>query len=492
MGQSGNTSKSTQQQHVVVVGAGIKGLFAARQLHKLGYHVTILERSNRAGGKIKTVRSTEPRSSSTVIKQLKNDRNPAAYAELGAMRILDCHQFTLDLLNDLKLEVIPHIEDNGSAPFVIEEQRGTVENLNLGILLAAGLLSGDISNSDASVSLTTSFNDILNKAFANAMEITSRGESLRQQNGSGQMSVSEYLAQTWEGSFLRRCAAAILDLRNGKGGMQNVEAIDEFVNILKLHSGKPLSVVGGFDLMVNCLINQLNNCAVRFLSEVIKIDDNNSNEVKTIFKNTRGEIEEIKSDAILLACPALHKINFSPQLPTEHLKLVQQKLKNECCIPAIKCVLLFEKCFWQQEKHGKVFGGTSWIGPSAVNQIYLPSASSCLDGKGYLMIYIRGEPAKRWLEYPQDIRLVKALNAIERLFPSAKDDIRRLFQDFTEEIYNEEGSGAYVLRDAEIIRDSLKPFGRIVFSPVPRGWINDTLKDGQIAVDAIQSILRAD
>ena len=44
-------------QHVTIIGAGIKGLFAARQLCKFGYHVTIIEREKQAGGKIKTVRS---------------------------------------------------------------------------------------------------------------------------------------------------------------------------------------------------------------------------------------------------------------------------------------------------------------------------------------------------------------------------------------------------------------------------------------------------
>ena len=52
------------------------------------------------------------------------------------------------------------------------------------------------------------------------------------------------------------------------------------------------------------------------------------------------------------------------------------------------------------------------------------------------------------------------------------------------------GSGAYVLSEAESIRDVLQPIGPLVFSPVPRGWINDTLKDGEIALNQMIHFLR--
>jgi len=39
---------------VIVVGAGIAGLHCARVLNSHGYHVTILEKSDRVGGRMKT------------------------------------------------------------------------------------------------------------------------------------------------------------------------------------------------------------------------------------------------------------------------------------------------------------------------------------------------------------------------------------------------------------------------------------------------------
>ncbi|WP_306318149.1 MULTISPECIES: NAD(P)/FAD-dependent oxidoreductase [unclassified Streptomyces] len=76
--------------HIAVLGAGIAGLVAACELESLGYRVTILEGSERIGGRIYTHRfGTTP---------------GAPYAELGAMRIPATHELTLRYVKELGLE----------------------------------------------------------------------------------------------------------------------------------------------------------------------------------------------------------------------------------------------------------------------------------------------------------------------------------------------------------------------------------------------------
>ena len=36
----------------------------------------------------------------------------------------------------------------------------------------------------------------------------------------------------------------------------------------------------------------------------------------------------------------------------------------------------------------------------------------------------------------------------------------------------------------------MNPVDRIVFSSVPRGWVEDALKDGKIAIKQVQNIFR--
>ena len=50
-----NTIKKIEENNVIVIGAGVSGLAAARKLKDSGYNVIVLEANNRIGGRIKTV-----------------------------------------------------------------------------------------------------------------------------------------------------------------------------------------------------------------------------------------------------------------------------------------------------------------------------------------------------------------------------------------------------------------------------------------------------
>ena len=99
------------------------------------------------------------------------------------------------------------------------------------------------------------------------------------------------------------------------------------------------------------------------------------------------------------------------------------------------------------------------------------------------------DPVTQCLKSSDEVRVEKVLSDVEQLFPSNEYSIRNLFLGFSEQVWNEEGAGAYVLQNAESFRDRLSQVGRIAFSPVPRGWIDDSLIDVQIAVDQIHKRL---
>jgi monoamine oxidase len=82
-------SRASAGESVVVIGAGVAGLVAARKLERLGHQVTVLERRQRIGGRLYTHAFTS------------HEDGPAV--ELGAMRIAANHARTLQLIKELDL-----------------------------------------------------------------------------------------------------------------------------------------------------------------------------------------------------------------------------------------------------------------------------------------------------------------------------------------------------------------------------------------------------
>ena len=71
-----------------------------------------------------------------------------------------------------------------------------------------------------------------------------------------------------------------------------------------------------------------------------------------------------------------------------------------------------------------------------------------------------------------------------------KGGARKHFKDMSEVVWNEPGSGAYILYTPEEMGDAMKPVDRLVFSSVPRGWVEYALLDGKLAVQQIQKIFK--
>ena len=80
---------------VVILGAGIAGMTSAFELQKLGYSVSILEATNRAGGRNITIRSGDVVNELTSSQTCNFDVNGELYFNPGPARIAHHHEFLI-------------------------------------------------------------------------------------------------------------------------------------------------------------------------------------------------------------------------------------------------------------------------------------------------------------------------------------------------------------------------------------------------------------
>jgi monoamine oxidase len=88
-----------QGHRIIIVGAGLAGLAAAHELTRAGHQVTVLEARTRPGGRVYTLR--EPFSD-------------GLYADAGAARIQDSHEYTLRYVKQFNLTLDPFFPNQGS------------------------------------------------------------------------------------------------------------------------------------------------------------------------------------------------------------------------------------------------------------------------------------------------------------------------------------------------------------------------------------------
>ena len=343
---------------VVILGAGIAGMTTAYEMKKLGYSCTILEATNRAGGRNRTIRGgdtiVETDSNQTCLFDVDDD----LYFNPGPARISHHHEFLISYCREFNVALETFVNDNRAA--LIHSSSSFSGQPQI----ARSILADSRGHIARLLSLAVNQN-----ALDLELSVTDKTQILQMLTKFGALG-SNY---TYSGS-----SRAGFPGQENKGSRQRGESltprqIQELINdtiwqtrLDFSHSlnqqATMLQPVGGMDRIANAFKNQVAGDIQyeSIVKEIRKI----ANGVRVVYEKS-SIMTSLEVDYCVCTIPA----PVLKDIPNDFSSEFQQEISNFGYSSAGK--LAFQsKRFW--EKDHNIYGGISWTDQD-ITQIWYPS-----------------------------------------------------------------------------------------------------------------------